>query len=139
MTTPPIPDDIIAERVDAYLAADKNQSAAAKALGIARETLQRSLRHAASKGLLGTAPVLPGFRISQTTSTPHAPGAIATATASRRFCGPSGAKAETGRMATAITTGLLGRSTVCKKNAVSSAVSVPWVMTTACTSSLAKW
>lgn len=71
MTTPSIPDDIIAERVAAYLAADRNQSAAAATLGIARETLQRSLRQAATKGLLGTAPVLPGFRISQTTSTPH--------------------------------------------------------------------
>ena len=71
MTTPPITDDTIAERVAAYLAADKNQSAAALALGIARETLQRSLRQAAERGLLGTAPVLPGFRISQATSTPH--------------------------------------------------------------------
>src|SRR5690606_17224342 len=42
----------------------------AKALGVSRETVQRHLRQAAERGLLGVAPVLPGFRISQTTSTP---------------------------------------------------------------------
>lgn len=55
---------------DAYLANGKNQSAAAAAVGCSRETVQRLLKVAAEQGLLGTAPVLPGFRISQTTSTP---------------------------------------------------------------------
>jgi hypothetical protein len=68
---PPVTDEVLAERVAAYLAADKNQTKAAEALGIARETLQSSLRRAAERGMLGTAPVLPGFRISQTTSTPN--------------------------------------------------------------------
>src|SRR5690606_39980575 len=43
----------------------------AKALDVSHETVQRSMRLAAERGLLGTKPVLPGFRISQTTSTPH--------------------------------------------------------------------
>jgi len=71
MPMPPVTDEVLAERVAAYLAADKNQTKAAEALGIARETLQSSLRRAAERGMLGTAPVLPGFRISQTTSTPN--------------------------------------------------------------------
>ncbi len=71
MPTPPIPDDVLTERVAAYKAAGNNQAQAARDLGIARETLQNSLRRAAERGLLGTAPVLPGFRISQTTSTPN--------------------------------------------------------------------
>lgn len=70
MPSQPIPDDVLAERVAAYLAADSNQAVAAKALGIARQTLQNTLMRAAERGMLGTKPVLPGFRISQTTSTP---------------------------------------------------------------------
>jgi hypothetical protein len=71
MPTPPISDEVLADRFAAYEAAGKNQTVAAATLGIARETLQNSLRRAAERGLLGVAPVLPGFRISQTTSTPH--------------------------------------------------------------------
>lgn len=70
MPTPRLSDEVLAERVAAFEAHDKNQVRTAKALGIARETLQSSLRQAAERGLMGTAPVLPGFRISQTTSTP---------------------------------------------------------------------
>lgn len=68
MSTPPIPDDIIAERVAAYLAADKNQSQAAQALGISRGALQDTLKRAAERGLLGTKPVLEGFAIKQVSS-----------------------------------------------------------------------
>jgi hypothetical protein len=42
-----------------------------------------------------------------------------------------------GRMAQVSTTGLAGASTACRKYAVSSSVSVPWVMTRPCTSSCA--
>lgn len=55
----------------AFVANDRNQSATARALDCSRETVQRLLKVAAERGLLGTAPVLPGFRISQTTSTPR--------------------------------------------------------------------
>lgn len=60
----------MAERLAAYEANGKNQVRTAAALGIARETLQNTLRRAAERGLLGTKPVLPGFRISQVTNTP---------------------------------------------------------------------
>lgn len=55
----------------AYLANGKNQSATALAVGCSRETVQRHVKLAAERGLLGTKPVLPGFRITQTTLTPN--------------------------------------------------------------------
>lgn len=71
MTTSRIPDDVLEATVEAYEAAGRVQVATALALGIARQTLQNRLRHAAERGLMGFAPVLPGFRISQTTRTPN--------------------------------------------------------------------
>jgi hypothetical protein len=68
---------------------------------------------------------------------PRAPGQPATVTASSRFCGPSGISAEAGRIAAVSTTGLVGASTRCRNQAVSSSVSVPCVITTPCTSSRA--
>jgi hypothetical protein len=56
---------------EAFIAHDRNQSATAVAVGCSRETVQRHLRLASEQGLLGTAPVLPGFRISKLTSTPN--------------------------------------------------------------------
>jgi hypothetical protein len=43
-----------------------SQNKAAEALGIPRPTLQCHLRSAAARGLMGTAPVLPGFAIKRT-------------------------------------------------------------------------
>ena len=63
-----------------------------------------------------------------------APGVAATATASRTFCGPSGASAVAGRIAHVSTTGFEGAKHRCRKNAVSSSVSVPCVMTMPATS-----
>jgi len=71
MSTPPVADDIIAERVAAYLAHDKNQSATAQALGISRGAVQDSLKRAAERGLLGPQETLPGFAIRQLTRTPN--------------------------------------------------------------------
>jgi hypothetical protein len=48
-----------------------NERTAAVAAGCAPSTFHHRLARAAERGLLGTKPVLPGFRISQTTSTPH--------------------------------------------------------------------
>jgi DNA-binding Lrp family transcriptional regulator len=52
MATPPVPDEILQETVAAYEAAGRNQSNAATALGIARQTLQLRLKHAAERGIL---------------------------------------------------------------------------------------
>lgn len=48
----------------------QSQRAVAAELGVTRKWVRTRLRRAAEQGLLGTKPVLPGFRISQTTSTP---------------------------------------------------------------------
>lgn len=55
-----VPADEIARRVAAFEAHGCNQRAAAEALGIARETLQRSLR---SAGLIGGPMPAPGFEV----------------------------------------------------------------------------
>jgi predicted phosphodiesterase len=76
MATPPVPDDVLLERVAAYKASGGNQLRAAGALGISRGALQESIRAASRRGLLGTAPVLLGFRISQTTAVTNQDGDI---------------------------------------------------------------
>lgn len=68
MASPPVPDDIIIARVEAYKANDCNQVKTANALGISRGALQQSLLTAARRGLLGTLPVLPGFQIKKTST-----------------------------------------------------------------------
>jgi hypothetical protein len=57
--------------VDALAANGGNQTATARALGLTRNQVQHRLNVAAARGMLGFKPVLPGFRISQTTSTPQ--------------------------------------------------------------------
>ncbi|WP_292099414.1 oxidoreductase [Mesorhizobium sp.] len=64
----PISDEIAQQAADAYLAADKNKAQAAVALGWKRETLRDRLKIAGERGMLGTEPVVEGFRISQTTA-----------------------------------------------------------------------
>ena len=71
MTTPPIPEETLIETVASYRAHGDNQSAAARSLGIARETLQNRLRRAAERGLMGSKETLPGFRIAKLTTTPQ--------------------------------------------------------------------
>lgn len=56
--------DVIAERVAAFHANDDNQSKTAEALGIARQTLQNTLKQAAEQGLLGPKETMPGYHIA---------------------------------------------------------------------------
>lgn len=67
MTFPALDDDLAREAARVFVETG-SQVAAAQRLGIARSTLQNRLRHAAQRGMLGTKPVLPGFRLSQTTA-----------------------------------------------------------------------
>lgn len=53
-----------------------SERAAARAAGIARSTFKDRLRRAAERGLLGYKPVLPGFRVSQTTTEFDAAGNV---------------------------------------------------------------
>lgn len=71
MPTPEIPTEVLEATVAAYNAAQGDQSAAAEAMGLARSTLQNRLKRAAERGLMGTAAVLPGFRIAKITNSPH--------------------------------------------------------------------
>lgn len=71
MGTPPIPDEVLRATVEAFNAHNRNQVQAAKALGIARRTLQVRLKRAAERGmLLDHPPAMPGFRIAQVTTAP---------------------------------------------------------------------
>ncbi|UXN70872.1 hypothetical protein N8A98_06710 [Devosia neptuniae] len=66
MTT--IPHETLIETVASYRANFDNQSAAAAELGIARQTLQNRLRHAAERGLMGPQETLPGYAIKSIAS-----------------------------------------------------------------------
>jgi len=68
MSSPPVPDDVLIERLAAFQANGCNQVKTADLLGISRGTLQQSLKMAARRGFSGTAPVLPGFNITKTTA-----------------------------------------------------------------------
>ncbi len=65
--------DEIQARVDAYKAAGSQRRAAAL-LGISQSALNASLKTAAKHGMMGTDPVLPGFRISRVSTTLDADG-----------------------------------------------------------------
>lgn len=74
--TPPTPNETLLATHAAYIANGENQSATARALGISRESVQRHLRQAAERGLIGTKPVLPGFRLSKTTTVTNQDGDV---------------------------------------------------------------
>ena len=68
MSNSSLSDELAAEAAQTYLAHGGNQTRAARALNISRGAFQNRIEVAARRGLLGTEPVLPGFRISKTTS-----------------------------------------------------------------------
>src|SRR5262245_22572879 len=81
----------------------------------------------------------PWIQSLMTTSTPRPADSLlaATATALKKFNGPSADSAVAGRIAAVRTTGFADLTTSVRKYAVSSIVSVPWVMTTPETSGIA--
>lgn len=76
MSTPPLTEEQLAEIVRIYGESNNNQTETARRLGKARSTVQNALRQAAKHGLLGTAPVLPGFRISRISTLSRADGSV---------------------------------------------------------------
>lgn len=70
MTQQFTPDDIIEQTVAAYEATGRSQNKTSNALGVSRSTVQRRLKIASERGMLGTAPVMLGYRIAQITNTP---------------------------------------------------------------------
>jgi hypothetical protein len=75
MPQKPLDDEKARAAAEAYKANGNDKSAAAKALGIPRNTFCGHLKHAALRGMLGTEPVLPGFEIERTTHVTGADGA----------------------------------------------------------------
>ena len=65
----PLPTEELRRRADAYRE-HGTLVKAAEALGIGKSALHDSIKRAASAGLMGTEPVLPGFRISKISNTP---------------------------------------------------------------------
>lgn len=63
-------EDILAEAV-AALKTYGSRQAAADALDITYNCLKKRIRRAAERGLMGTEPVLPGFRIARVSTGPH--------------------------------------------------------------------
>jgi hypothetical protein len=75
MPTPPLTEELLREALAAF-EQHGSKTLAAEALGIPRQTFQHRIRAAAERGLMGTKPVLPGFRISQTTAVLGADGEV---------------------------------------------------------------
>ncbi|NTG85885.1 hypothetical protein G6L15_06950 [Agrobacterium rhizogenes] len=75
MPTKPLTDEQLSEAVAARSAHDSD-SAAAAALGIARSSFQNRIKRAAERGMLGTKPVLPGFRLTKTTAVTNEDGEV---------------------------------------------------------------
>jgi hypothetical protein len=67
LPTPRLSDELAKEAADAFIALGEKQ-AAATLLGLPRNTFCSRLKIAAERGMLGTKPVLPGFRLSKTTT-----------------------------------------------------------------------
>jgi hypothetical protein len=67
LPTPRLSDELAKEAADAFIALGEKQ-AASTLLRIPRTTFCSRLKIAAERGMLGTKPVLPGFRLSKTTT-----------------------------------------------------------------------
>lgn len=76
MATPPRTQENLKLAVEAYIANERNYCKGADALGWDRMTFKRHVREASKKGMLGTAPVLPGFEISKISTSQDADGNI---------------------------------------------------------------
>ncbi|WP_221953046.1 oxidoreductase [Rhizobium laguerreae] len=70
MPTPKLSDELAQEAADAFDAL-RSKTEAALLLGISRTTFNDRLKIAAERGMCGTKPVLPGFRIAQISNTPN--------------------------------------------------------------------
>jgi hypothetical protein len=68
--TPRLSNELAKEAADAFIALG-SKTQAAELLRLPVNTYKSRLKVAAERGMLGTKPVLPGFRISQVTSTPN--------------------------------------------------------------------
>lgn len=75
MPTPAISNELLLETV-AAVEAQGSHEAAAVYLGVSRQTVGDRLRRAAERGLMGTKPVLDGFRLTKTTTVSDGDGNV---------------------------------------------------------------
>lgn len=75
MPQPPLSDELAQQAADAFRAHGKKHLAAA-ALGLPWCTFDNRLKRAAERGMLGTKPVLPGFRLTKTTTVTNQDGDV---------------------------------------------------------------
>ncbi|CDI08725.1 hypothetical protein [Agrobacterium pusense] len=85
----PLPIEELRRRADAYKEHGTLVKAAA-VLGIGKSALAESIKRAAEAGLLGTEPVLPGFRISRISNTPSGTFIQQTPERGEKFAVPTG-------------------------------------------------
>lgn len=83
MPTRPLSDELLQEAVSAFQG-HGTKTAAAAALGISRTTFQDRLKVAAKRGLMGFAPVLPGFQVSKTSTTTNSDGELRSQTVQQK-------------------------------------------------------
>lgn len=76
MPQKPISDELAWEVAEAYRQYGNNALAAARALNISRGCFDGRLRTAASRGFVGTSPVLPGFKIASTSESRDRQGTL---------------------------------------------------------------
>lgn len=75
MPTPRLSDELAQEAADAFDAL-RSKTEAALLLGISRTTFNDRLKIAAERGMCGTKPVLPGFRLTKTTAVTNEHGDV---------------------------------------------------------------
>lgn len=75
MAMPQLDDSVLLEAVELYQFHGNSFTAAAKASGLNRSTLQSRVKTAALRGLIGYDPVVPGFEIAQISSKDETTGA----------------------------------------------------------------
>lgn len=76
MPKQPISDDVLEATVAAFRAAGGDKAATGRVMGLPRETVRDRLKTAAERGLLGTQPVLEGFRLTKTTAVTNQDGDV---------------------------------------------------------------
>jgi hypothetical protein len=74
MVTAPLSDELLRETVEVYEACGRNAAEVARRTNVPGTTIKSRLHEAARRGLLGTAPVLPGYRLSQVSTIVDADG-----------------------------------------------------------------
>lgn len=75
MPTPAVSEEVVARTVEVRRRHQSNVEAA-RELGVDEKTVRRHMALAAERGLLGTKPVLPGFRLTKTTTVTNEDGNV---------------------------------------------------------------